>query len=687
MNSIFPPSQTETDSVLDVLHGVDVEDRFRWLEDQDSPATRAFIRAEREVYRGYLQSHGKLRTSIEARVRELLTVESVDLPIPDRRGGLLYLKRRAEEEQKGIYRQDDNGRERLVLSNELLGRDAHSSLAILQVSREGRYLVFALRTGGEDVQEVGFYDLEQWRLLSDRLPRGFYRGLVIDKNGSGFYYAHEETEGHFRSRRAVRRHIFGRDLHTDEEVFYAGEGPSLRLILQGNEDGSSLGYLIASLESEPRARFLIHKLPPAQPPEPVIDLCAIRFGARFRDRSIEALTTYGAPFGRIVSISPERPLPEEWKEIVPERRERIDTYQRWGDAIVAHYLDGPVTTTRVHSDSGELLREINYPEEGTSTLGQIDPAHNRLFYSHSDITEPPTIYAVDLRTGERILWWPQDRSSQYPKFAKPVIEKHTYSSKDGALIPMTLVHRDGAKGIRPVLLSAYGGGGVNNTPKFSVLLTVLVEAGFSCATAHVRGGGEGGPGWHLGAQKQNKQISVDDLLAAADWLHENAYTTPNHLGVAGQSNGALLTLCAITQEPQLFRAAMALGPLADLTRFHLFGVARSFTAELGCPDDPEEFAALYRLSPYHRVRQDAHYPAVLVISGDKDKRCDSLHARKMIARLREAPLREFPALLDYTEHRGHKPVLPLEERIQALADRLTFLIAELSVVPMQEQKS
>jgi prolyl oligopeptidase len=178
---------------------------------------------------------------------------------------------------------------------------------------------------------------------------------------------------------------------------------------------------------------------------------------------------------------------------------------------------------------------------------------------------------------------------------------------------------------------------------------------------------------------------VDDLIAAAEWLVESGYTTPRLLGIAGQSAGALLALCAITQRPALFRAAMALGPLADLTRFHLFGVARGFVPELGSPDDPDEFAALHQLSPYHRIRPENAYPAVLIISGDCDKRCDAMHARKMIARLKTSKAQVHPILLDYTAVRGHKPVLPLTERIRALTNRLTFLIAELTNLPQEDR--
>lgn len=681
MNSTLRHAQARP--VREFLHGVAVEDRFRWLEDQDSPATREFIREEQDAYRRYLSGHVKLRTSIEARVRELLTADDVDLPLADRRGGLLYLKRKSEEQQKSIYRADESGDERRILSSESLDGDSHTSLAIVQVSSDGRYLAFATRQGGEDVQEIGIYDFDLGSVLPDRLPRGFCRGLVFDLAGTGFYYVHEELEGRSQERRSVRRHVFGHEQRGDEEVFCAGNGPSLRLILQGDEDGSMLGYQILSLESESRIRFLVHRLPLNRPPEQLVDLTGASFAARFHIGSILALTSYCAPLGRIVSISPERPEPDAWVEIIGEARRRLCAYEPYGGGLIAHYLDGPIRTTHAYSESAKQLQEITYPANGTITVGRVD-ASRGLFYAHSDSALPPTIYAVDLRTGESVRWWQHKaRLGEAP----PEVEYRTYRSKDGMSVPITLVHPRNSRGLRPTLLSAYGGGGVNNTPKFSVLVTVLIEAGFSCVTAHVRGGGEGGPDWHHAALKRRKQVSVDDLVAAAEWLIENKYTAPERLAIAGQSHGALLTLCAMTQKPHLFRAAMALGPIADLTRFHLFGVARGFVAELGSPDDPQDFTALYQLSPYHKICAETCYPAVLVISGDRDKRCDALHARKMIARLREVAPQEHPILFDYTEQRGHKPVLPLEERIQSLADRLTFLIAELSSLPGQERAS
>lgn len=661
----------------DILHGVEVTDRFRWLEDQDSVATRAFIKTEQELYRHYLNQHQSLRIPIETRVKDYLTLESVDMPIPDRRGGLLYLKRESHREQASIYHRGDSDGDIVLISVEDLALDEHASLAILQVSPDGRYMVFALRQGGEDVQAIHVYDLELSQLMKDFLPRGFYRGIVFDNEGRGFYYVHEETKGKYSIRRAVRHHIFGEEHNQDREVFYGGDGPEVRLLLQPASDGNSLGYTIVSLEPISKVRFFIHSFPLAHSmPRELVHLSGVMFSAQIIDlKKIQALTTEGAPHGRIVNFSPDRPDPLEWQDVVPQGGMQIRSFHHWKHRLVVQCLSGANKTLQVYEPSGELYREIRIPESGTTTIGAIDGDGGRIFYTHSDITIPSIIYELDLETGKAVQWW------SHPNVvteAQPVITQQTYISADGTPVPLTLIRPNGIVGPNPMLLSAYGGAGMSNTPRFSVLLTVLLEHGVSCAIAHVRGGGEGGLQWHHAAIKTKKQTSVDDLISGAEWLIQNDHTTSAQLGIAGQSNGALLALCALVQRPQLFRCVMGLGPLSDLTRFHLFGVARGFTTELGSPNDPEEFNALYRLSPYHAVENAATYPALLIISGDCDKRCDSLHSRKMVARMREARSSERPILLDYTSRRGHKPVLSTTERIQQLTNRLTFLLTELT---------
>jgi prolyl oligopeptidase len=228
-------------------------------------------------------------------------------------------------------------------------------------------------------------------------------------------------------------------------------------------------------------------------------------------------------------------------------------------------------------------------------------------------------------------------------------------------------------------LSAYGGFGTTITPQFTAYGTFLLEQGCTLAIANIRGGSEFGVEWHEAAKREKRHNAFDDFFAAAESLIDSGHTTPEMLGIVGGSNAGLLVGVAITQRPELFRAAVCLGPLLDMVRYHRFGNARFWADEYGCADRPEEFVYLYAYSPYHRIRAGEKYPAVLLISGDEDKRCDASHARKMTARLQRATSSELPVLLDYKSCRGHSPVLPLHIRIEGLTDRIAFLCDQLGI--------
>jgi prolyl oligopeptidase len=662
---------------IDILHGIMISDQFRWLEDRDALETRTFIAGEKEIYEGYLSSKRDVGDRVLGRVKELLTVPTVEVPISDRCGGLLYLKRSGTNEQKSVCHCDRSGIETEILSPHSHNGTFFESVSILEVSPTGRFAALGIRTGGEDVQEVRMFDLHEHRLLPDRIPKGFYRGIVFDEKGDCFYYAHEDEDGRYQARRAIRKHQMGSSSASDEEVFCAGESSNIRLVLFPADDSLSLGYLVVTLDSVRQSEFFIQRLPLSHPPLRVLEFSNAVLSPKFSGDVVEVGIADTTLPGRIVRIHLNAPAPENWEEIVPAiDGEQMLFWDRWNDNVVVHHTAGARLCTRIFSASRTLSRSISYSPTGTTIVGRVDPDRGCLFYSYSDIDVPPSVYYVDLSNGEHHLWWRQPISGKDLAFWT---EQRTYRSVDGTNIPLTLIHPNHVTGIRPVLLSAYGGGGLSATTKYSALLTVLVENGFTCATAHVRGGGDGGVSWHQAALRGRKQVAVDDLTSAASWLIEQGYTSAAHLGVAGQSHGAFLSLCALTQRPDLFRAVLSLGPIADLTRFHRFGVARGAIAEFGDPDQASDFGALLQLSPYHRVREGTDYPAVLIISGDKDKRCDSLHSRKMIARLRGASVGARPILLDYTEARGHKPVMPLSERIRALTNRLTFLVGELNL--------
>jgi len=235
------------------------------------------------------------------------------------------------------------------------------------------------------------------------------------------------------------------------------------------------------------------------------------------------------------------------------------------------------------------------------------------------------------------------------------------------------------RGCHPAIMTSYGGYGVSMTPQFSVFVAFLIERGCLFALPNIRGGSEFGREWHEAAKRRKRQTACDDFLAAAEWLIENGRTTAGRLGIFGGSNSGLLVGAAMTQRPELFRAVVCMVPMLDMLRYHLFDNAQVWREEFGTAEDPEDFRALRAYSPYHQVREGTRYPATMLVSGDADRNCNPLHARKMTARLQAANASSFPVLLDYSPYRGHSPVLPLSQRIEALTDRMAFLCEQLGL--------
>ncbi len=261
------------------------------------------------------------------------------------------------------------------------------------------------------------------------------------------------------------------------------------------------------------------------------------------------------------------------------------------------------------------------------------------------------------------------------------IEQVTYKSKDGTLVPMFLVAAKG-RGFSKLLrtfLTGYGGFGISLTPQFGAYSTFLIEQGFLLAVTNLRGGGEFGEEWHRAGKRHNRQNAIDDFIAGAEWLLENGYAAPGKIAIGGGSNGGLLVAAALTQRPDLFRAVVCVGPLLDMLRYHLFDFANMWVDEYGTSEMEDDFPHILAYSPYHGVKERISYPAVFIVSGDADTRCNPMHARKMTARLQAATSSGRPILLEYNPSWGHTPLQSLTRRIEALTDRLAFVCHELEV--------
>jgi len=382
------------------------------------------------------------------------------------------------------------------------------------------------------------------------------------------------------------------------------------------------------------------------------------------------MTNEGAPNWRVIEISLES---SQFRDIVPEGPLIMKNFGIIAGEIYALYAADDRTPIEIYTLEGQRLEAPVFPS-GTITSLWSFPESDIGFLEFTSFTCPRTIYRIS-KDGIKI-WSSTDVSFD---LADVELRRVWFESKDGTRVPMYVMGKHLGSGSQPTILTAYGGFGVSITPQFTAYGTFLLEQGCTFAIANTRGGAEFGAAWHEAAKREKRQNSFDDFFAAAQWLIDMGYATAGEIGIVGGSNAGLLVGAAITQRPELFRAAICLGPLLDMLRYHRFGDARFWGDEYGIADNPEQFAALYAYSPYHRVKDGEKYPAVLLVSGDEDKRCDAAHARKMTARLQDASTSGYPILLDYQTFRGHAPVMPLHVRIESLTDRLAFMCDQLNI--------
>jgi prolyl oligopeptidase len=674
--STLPP-RTMIRPVTDVIHGIEVTDPYRWLEDQNSPETRAWIEAQRAHTRAYFASL-PMRDVIQQRVSELLSSSSVTEPwcVGDR---YFFLKHYEESEQPVIVMRNALfGEDTILVDPSLRGTGTSTAVSIIAISQDCHFLAYSVRQGGTDHFAIEILDLEHNTVLADRLAEGFCSGIVFALDGSGFYYSHRKLSDPRPNYRAVFWHRFGTEQSGDEEVFYAGEKPNLFLGLLQSPGANILAYSVSSTGRDRRtSTYLQPMLPGAVPKLLISDIegCFIPF---FIHDQLFAYTDLAAPNFRIVRIDLNDPEPRHWTNVVPESERRIQQFVVTGGQIFITRIDRFSTKVEAFGMDGRQKEDTPFPSHGTVNLLNRTKGAHTLFCSYTSVSKPTAIYCYDTRDDEVSVWQVTNVPFDSSMIA---VEEVSYSSKDGTSIPLFLAARKDLlhSGPLPTFLTGYGGFGTCVTPQFTAFATFLIEQGFLIAVPALRGGSELGERWHLSGKREKRQNSFDDFIAAAEWLLAEGRSAPERIAIGGGSNAGLLVGAAITQRPDLFRAAICLGPLLDMLRFHLFDFAAGWEDEYGAPDEAEDFHFLRAYSPYYHVQSGVKYPAVLLISGDADTRCNPMHARKMTARLQAASSGSNPILLDYKPAWGHIPVQPLSTKIDALTDRLAFICDQLGV--------
>jgi prolyl oligopeptidase len=671
------PPPTRRDDFRETLHGVEVVDPYRWLEDGDSPEVRAWIDAQNRHLHDLLDGRPG-----RAAIRERLTALSryPTQSVPQRRGGRYFLQMRELTDDLSILyvRDGPTGADRALLDPHPLSADHTVDVEVMDISEDGQLLVYGLRRGGEDETELHVRDVATGRDLADVLSRGLHRGVSLRRDRAGFYYAAQSRETGVR----IRYHALGTPPAADREVFGAGYGRSQWIGAGVSESGRHL--LIAVQHGWARNEVYVQDLAAGGPIRTIVRDLEAHFRPAFAGDRLIVQTDWKAPRWRIVEVDLADPAPERWREIVPEGPDAIQGFLPVGGKLLVHYLDDVTSRLELVSLQGERLRELPLPGPGSvgSLQGRWDA--EELFFAFTSYTTPRATYRADTRDGGVEAWW----RPQVP-FDPGAYETRQvwYASRDGTRVPMFVVHRRGLRldGRNPTFLTGYGGFNVSVTPAFGATAAWWLEQGGVYAVANLRGGGEFGEEWHRAGMLERKQNVFDDFIAAAEWLIANRYTEPGRLAIRGASNGGLLVGAAFTQRPELFRAVLCDFPDLDMLGYHRFpGNNPPALLEYGNAALPEQFRFLHAYSPYQKVTPGTAYPAVLFSTGDADTRVPPLQARKMAARLQAATSSGRPVLLLYDTKAGHAGGRPVGKLVEDLSLQMAFLAWQLEMESPRE---
>jgi prolyl oligopeptidase len=680
----FDYPQTAKVDTVDVYFGKTIADPYRWLEDPTLPGTVEWINAQNKVTFGYL-NRIPFRDSLKARLTEVWNYERYSTPL--KKGEKYYFQKNSGlQNQSVLYVMDSLGAEpRIILDPNLFSQDGTVALSDYTLSKDGRYLAYALSKGGSDWNEIFVKDIISGEDLADHLE--WIKFSSISWHKKGFYYSRyprpaEDQQLTSRNlNHQVYYHTLGKPQGKDILVFEDREHPDMSfytdvttderfLIVYESESTYGNRVYIKSLEGTGKNFTRLNE---------TFDYEMYIVGSREND--LYLLTNEDAPRNKLVRLTYDFVSNKYQPEtLIPEEDNVLEQVELAGDRIMAKYLVDAHSVIRIMDRQGKFQHDLKLPEyvNVSSMNGEADD--NELFYSLASYTIPTTIYRYDVKSDSSTVLF------------KPAVDFHPdeyvtrlefCTSKDGTKIPLYIVHHKNVKmnGKNPTWLYGYGGFNVSLLPRFSPARIVWLENGGIFVNANLRGGGEYGEEWHKAGIKLKKQNVFDDFIAAAEYLIRNNYTKPSRLAIAGESNGGLLIGAVINQRPDLFGVAFPGVGVMDMLRYHKFTIGWAWESDYGSVNDSAEFNYLLGYSPLHTIRENVNYPAVLVTTADHDDRVVPAHSFKYIATLQEKYKGPNPVMIRIQTKAGHGAGKPTQFQIEEMADIWAFAFNTMRINP------
>jgi prolyl oligopeptidase len=677
---------TRREDRTDRLHGTAVPDPYRWLEDdvRKSAEVKAWVEAQNKITSAYLDGIPQ-RKRIENRITDLWNYEKYTPPA--KVGGKYFFRKNdGLQNQSVLYVLDRlDGEARPLIDPNTWSRDGTVALGNTAVSPDARYLAYSVSEAGSDWQTWKVLDVAAAKPLADELKWVKFSSASWTADGKGFFYSRYdepkpgETFQSVNLNQKVYYHRVGSTQAEDVLAYRRPDHPDWGFQTVVSDDGR---YLVITTWQGTDDRYRITYRDLAEPFAMPVDLIDhFENDYTFIDNDGPVLyfrTDLKAANGRVIAIDTRKPAREDWKEIIPESKEKLEGVNFVGNQLVCTYLKDAHTQVKMFTPDGVLVRELDLPGIGTASGFGGRRLDTETFYLFSSYATPPGIYRLDLLTG---------KASPF-RTAKVKFDASRYEvrqvfvpSKDGTKVPMFITLRKDTRldGNNPTLLYGYGGFNISLTPGFAVSIAAWLDMGGVYAVANLRGGGEYGKDWHQAGTKGNKQNVFNDFIACAEYLIKEKYTSTERLAIKGGSNGGLLVGAAMTQRPDLFGACLPHVGVMDMLRFHKFTAGRFWVDDYGSPDKAEDFAALVKYSPYHNLKRGTKYPPTLVITADTDDRVVPGHSFKFAAQLQYCQYGDAPVLARIETRAGHGAGKPTKKAIEELADEYAFLVKTLKI--------
>ncbi|REH56276.1 prolyl oligopeptidase [Tenacibaculum gallaicum] len=668
--------ETAKKPVVDEYFDTKVTDNYRWLEDDRSDETEAWVKAENEVTFDYLDKI-PYREQLKNRLSELWNYEKVGTPFKE--GDYTYFyKNNGLQNQYVLYRKDKDGKEEVFLDPNTFAEDGTTSLGSVSFTKDGKTVAYAISEGGSDWRKVIVMDAETKQIKEDTLVDVKFSGIAW-KGNEGFYYSsYDKPKGSELSAKTDQHKLYFHKLGTpqssDEVIF--GATPEEKHRYVGGYLTEDNKYLLVSASTSTSGNKLFIKDLTSSNSKltPIIDNFDSDTGViDSKGSKLYLVTNLNAPNKKIVTVDASNPTPENWVDFIPET-ENVLSPSTGAGYFFAKYMVDAVSKVVQYDFDGKLIREVKLPGVGTAGGfgGKTDA--KELYFSFTNYNTPGSSYKFNPEDGTYELYWKPAISFNSDNYESKQV---FYTSKDGTKVPMIITYKKGLElnGKNPTILYGYGGFNVSLTPSFSIANAVWMEQGGVYAVPNLRGGGEYGKKWHNAGTQLKKQNVFDDFIAAAEYLIKENYTSSDYLAIRGGSNGGLLVGAAMTQRPDLMKVALPAVGVLDMLRYHTFTAGAGWAYDYGTSEQSKEmFEYLKGYSPVHNVKENTQYPATMITTGDHDDRVVPAHSFKFAAELQDKQQGNNPILIRIETNAGHGAGTPVAKTIEQYSDIFGFTL-------------